>query len=300
MDQDLNTPTKGKAAPVRLPLALFGLCLLVIGAVFLWQRSDDKANSVGADESLLALQIPGTDPAPKTAGSTLIEYPQSRTTTPAHHQDLVESPPGAELWFVPADLDDGLKYRTVPDTPIGWDSSCSDHPFSIHRSLEALAKDGIKIDPSDYFASDALPMQFSQFSKSDQGFHQFSFRWDQNNPQTFTVDAFLAQDPLLSKDVVIDGDPDIPTGEGLLFSNIRSQLESNIKSLLTSSERTLGARTALFRKAARPQVSSGSEFFFAEMRNAQIVTLYGGNMTCQKSATQQKAFCSCSQSGGKQ
>jgi hypothetical protein len=204
-------------------------------------------------------------------------------------------PPGSELWFVKPDLDEHLRFRSVPTTPIDWDASCAAHPFFEHTDLESLARDSLGFEPADYFASPSLPMQFTQFWREGNEFRQLSFVWEQNTPQTFSVDVFASPSATMSSDVrriELEGLPG--SGQGQLYSGIQAFLRKDLPAMLQASNRRMGARVALFRASARGVSPQEPVFYFAELRNAQIVNVSGGSLNCGLSSARSKAFCACS------
>ena len=225
------------------------------------------------------------------------EPKHSRPTDPSHDPDPDPGPPGSKLWFVRPDLGEDLHFRSVTVTPLSWDPSCTTHPFYGKSDIETLAKEELSLDPADYFAGTALPIQFAQFWHVGTEYRQFSFRWEQNTPQTFQTEIYGSSDPSMSNDVhpiKIDG---IEARSGHLYSAIRDYLKKEVPRMLLDGPVQAGARVGLFRAAARSSKPDGEQaYYLVDLRNAQIVSISGDGLTCAKSETAEAAFCACTTS----
>jgi hypothetical protein len=204
-----------------------------------------------------------------------------------------ETPPGSEIWFVDPELGDDLRFPQAALTPIDWDGGCSAHPFRRFTDLGSLSKEGAALDPSDYFASSALPLQFSQFWSDDEGFYQFGFKWEQNTPQTFALESYVSLDRYMSANVSRFDVPQFSARDGVLFGSLQSYLKTTVKEILSGTQRKLGARIGLFRTREPMVNGSDPEFFFTQIRNAQVISINGGGLTCQKSEVGDRALCTC-------
>jgi hypothetical protein len=204
-----------------------------------------------------------------------------------------DKPPGSEIWFVDPELGDDFRFPQAALTPIDWDGGCSAHPFRRFSDLGSLAREGAALDPSDYFASSALPLQFTQFWSDDSSYYQFGFKWEQNTPQTFAIESYLSADRYMSANVSRYDVPQFSTRDGVLFGALQGYLKTTVKEILSGTQRKLGARIGLFR--TREQMVNGSdpEFFFTQIRNAQVISINGGGLTCQKSEAGDRALCTC-------
>lgn len=204
-----------------------------------------------------------------------------------------ETPPGSEIWFVDPELGDDLRFPQAAQTQIDWDGGCSAHPFRRFTDLGSLAREGAALDPSDYFASSALPLQFSQFWSDDAGFYQFGFKWEQNTPQTFAIESYVSPDRYMSANVLRYNVPQFSTRDGVLFAALQSYLKKTIKEISSGSQRRLGARIGLFRTYESPESGHEPQYFFTQIRNAQVISINGGGLTCQKSDAGDRALCTC-------
>jgi hypothetical protein len=204
-----------------------------------------------------------------------------------------ETPPGSETWFVDPELGDDLRFSQAAPTPIDWDGGCSAHPFRRFTDLGSLAREGAALDPSDYFASSALPLQFAQFWSDDAGFYQFGFKWEQNTPQTFAIESYVSPDRYMSANVSRYDVPQFSTRDGVLFAALQSYLKRTINEISSGTQRRLGARIGLFRTYESPGSGHDPQFFFTQIRNAQVISINGGGLTCQKSEAGDRALCTC-------
>jgi hypothetical protein len=312
-EHDAKT-TNPTASPGRVKSAGLQLALgLILGTVFFlaWDaahREDaQNSSSPSVDDASTEVRVPSSQSTdghedikdtgrqqPSLAGGQLSHNQETRAQDDG-------APPGSELWFVDPGLDTSLRFKNVPTTAIRWDPSCESHPFHGSATLEVLARDHLALEPSEYFLSDALPLQFTQFWSSSKRYHQLSLTWEQNTPQTFVTDAYVSDDPLMSMNVertTLDG---LPLGPGQLYSVVQEHLWQRLPAMISPNNSKpedpkgtrLGARVALVRTSARAATSETVDHHFVELRNAQIITISNPQLNCRKSDSGPRALCTC-------
>lgn len=280
------------------PVRNYGLAVASIAAVLVvaWVihsgfgriRTEAKQDAGSAVES-----IEGSTESGKNATTVVPHVRGQNKATGDSVNPSEERPPGSEIWFVDPDLGEDLRFRQVVLTPIDWDGGCSAHPFRRFTDLGTLAKEGAAIDASDYFASSALPLQFAQFWSDEKHFYQFGFKWEQNTPQTFSIDSYVSSDPFLTVNVSRFEVSDFPSRDGVLFSALRSFLKATLKEIAAGTNLRLGARIGLFRTFESTGGGAEPQYFFTQIRNAQVVAINGGGLNCQKSEEGERALCTC-------
>ena len=241
------------------------------------------------------------DSAEKESSPAIGILRSNETSKSAETTDMIIASqiPGSEMWFEdPILLQEGnsIQFASVPLVSIEWDPTCSNHPLRQFADLSVLAEKGLFLDPKDYFQASRLPLQFSQFWTQENQYYQFGFDWNQDTPQTFSVQAFTSKSKLLSDAVERFDIPEFPeakAGSSFLLSQTHEYLKKKIKESQSGASVQLGGRVALLQVRERLKGNSTPESFNVSLRNSTVVSVTGETLTCRKSEQVNKALCIC-------